>query len=145
MLSRQYYITTLIGSILVITTTSHNNKRKKTSRRETYEPPPMIRYITASVEQDVNGGHRVQYNVFLTKRCCKDNRIKVKSTDSTLQSANPAMEMINKITTKIINEHGHTNYCTLYYDASIGALYMWGYQSSPVWRHLWGYAHNKIN
>ena len=53
--------------------------------------------------------------------------------------------MINKIITKITNDNGHTNYCTLYCDFSIGALYMRGYQSKSFWRHLWGSAHNEIN
>ena len=49
-----------------------------------------------------------------------------------MQYANPAMETMNKKTPKTKNEHGHTNDCTLDYNSDVGALYMQGYQSSPV-------------
>ena len=105
-----------------------NNKRK-TPRGETSKPPPMIWDITAYVDQDKKVGHRVQYTIFLTEKCCRDNIIMVKSTNSIMQSADPEMETMNKKTTKIRNAHGHTNDFTLDYDSNIVALYMRGYQS----------------
>ena len=96
----------------------------------------MIHSITASVDQDAKRGHQVQYTLFLTEKCCKYNIIDVKSTDSIMKSSDPAMEIMNKTIARITNEHGHAN---------IGALYMWGYQSSLVWRHLWGSSQNEIN
>ena len=104
----------------------------------------MIWDITASTTQDAKGGHRVQYTVFITEKCCRDNRIKVKYTDSIMQSAYPEMEMMSKTITKITNENGQTNDCTLDYDTNICVLYMQGDQSSPVWRKLQGSAYNEI-
>ena len=97
----------------------------------------MIWDITAYVDQDKKVGHRVQYTIFLTEKCCRDNIIMVKSTNSIMQSADPEMETMNKKITKITNAHGHTNDFTLDYDANIGTFYMWGDQSSSVWRNLW--------
>ena len=61
----------------------------------------MIRYITDYIEQYSNVGHQFQYTVFLTEKCCKYNRIKVTFTDYIMQSADLAMDMMNKTITKI--------------------------------------------